>query len=222
MGAPVLMGAGVGALASLATGRDPLKGAALGGVTGGAFGGSTGFGSGFTEGGLFNLGSALPSATESAVSSAGGATAFGAQQAPNAMASQVATAPVATVQPSIMPGSLESSGMVEVGGTYYPEGSLATSGLIENPDIPGQFIDSAAYQRLNKPSLFDTASSALNTISPQDAMAVGTVAMDAMAKNEQPQMGMQTMPIIPAKQPSLGRPLAVNVAQQRKRPVFYG
>lgn len=59
MGAPVLVGAGIGALTSLATGRDPLQGAALGGVTGGAFGGSTGFGSGFTEGGLFNLGSAV-------------------------------------------------------------------------------------------------------------------------------------------------------------------
>ena len=75
MGAPVLIGAGIGALTSLATGRDPLQGAALGGVTGGAFGGSTGFGSGFTEGGLFNLGSAItPSvpqiATEGAAQSA--------------------------------------------------------------------------------------------------------------------------------------------------------
>ena len=57
MGAPVLVGAGIGAISSLATGRNPLQGALLGGVTGGAFGGSTGFGSGFTEGGLFNLGS---------------------------------------------------------------------------------------------------------------------------------------------------------------------
>lgn len=64
MGAPVLVGAGIGALTSLATGRDPLQGAALGGITGGAFGGSTGFGSGFTEGGLFNLGSMTPSIPE--------------------------------------------------------------------------------------------------------------------------------------------------------------
>ena len=63
MGAPVLIGAGIGAVSSLAMGRNPLQGAILGGVTGGAFGGSTGFGSGFTEGGLFNLGSAVtPSA----------------------------------------------------------------------------------------------------------------------------------------------------------------
>jgi len=65
MGAPVLVGAGIGALSSLATGQDPLKGAALGGITGGAFGGSTGFGSGFTEGGLMDLGSsALSSVPE--------------------------------------------------------------------------------------------------------------------------------------------------------------
>jgi len=58
MGAPVLVGAGIGAATSLAMGRDPLMGAALGGLSGGAFGGVEGFGSGFAEGGLFDLGSA--------------------------------------------------------------------------------------------------------------------------------------------------------------------
>ena len=38
--AHVLIGAGVGAATSLATGGDPIKGALLGGVTGGAFGGA--------------------------------------------------------------------------------------------------------------------------------------------------------------------------------------
>lgn len=63
MGAPVLMGAGLGAVTSLAMGRDPLQGALLGGVSGGTFGGSGGLGSGFTEGGLFS--SALPDAAVS-------------------------------------------------------------------------------------------------------------------------------------------------------------
>ena len=63
MGAPVLMGAGLGAVTSLAMGRDPLQGALLGGVTGGTFGGSGGLGSGFTEGGLFS--SAIPDAAVS-------------------------------------------------------------------------------------------------------------------------------------------------------------
>ena len=63
MGAPVLVGAGIGAISSLAMGRNPLQGAILGGVTGGTFGGSGGLGSGFTEGGLF--GSAIPDAVGS-------------------------------------------------------------------------------------------------------------------------------------------------------------
>lgn len=56
MGAPVLVGAGIGAATSLAMGRDPLMGAALGGISGGAFGGSEGLLSGFNEGGLFTDG----------------------------------------------------------------------------------------------------------------------------------------------------------------------
>ena len=56
MGAPVLLGAGIGAVSSLAMGRDPLMGAALGGISGGAFGGSGGLFSGFNEGGLFTDG----------------------------------------------------------------------------------------------------------------------------------------------------------------------
>lgn len=59
MGAPVLIGAGIGAATSLATGGNPFQGALLGGIGGGAFGGSAGFGSGFTEGGLFSLGSEI-------------------------------------------------------------------------------------------------------------------------------------------------------------------
>jgi len=56
MGPPMLIGAGVGALGSLAMGKSPFTGALLGGVTGGAFGGAGGFGSGFGlgEGGLLS------------------------------------------------------------------------------------------------------------------------------------------------------------------------
>ena len=50
MGAPVMVGMGVGALTALATGKDPLMGAAVGGASGGMFGGAGGFGSGFTSG----------------------------------------------------------------------------------------------------------------------------------------------------------------------------
>lgn len=44
---PMLVGAGIGAMSSLAMGKDPLLGAALGGVSGGMFGGAEGIGSGF-------------------------------------------------------------------------------------------------------------------------------------------------------------------------------
>tara|TARA_R110000822_G_scaffold202754_1_gene339761 strand:+ start:268 stop:999 length:732 start_codon:yes stop_codon:yes gene_type:complete len=40
MGAPVLWGAGIGAVTSLIRGKDPLKGALIGGASGGLFGGS--------------------------------------------------------------------------------------------------------------------------------------------------------------------------------------
>ena len=50
MGAPMIVGAGVGALASAATGKSPFTGALLGGATGGMFGGASGFGSGFSGG----------------------------------------------------------------------------------------------------------------------------------------------------------------------------
>lgn len=74
MGAPVLIGAGIGAVSSLAMGRNPLQGAILGGVTGGTFGGSGGLGSGFTEGGLF--GSAIPDAVGSQALTDGAGAAF--------------------------------------------------------------------------------------------------------------------------------------------------
>lgn len=45
-----MVGMGVGALTALATGKDPLMGAAVGGASGGMFGGAGGFGSGFTSG----------------------------------------------------------------------------------------------------------------------------------------------------------------------------
>jgi len=74
MGAPVLIGAGIGAISSLAMGKNPLQGAILGGVTGGTFGGSGGLGSGFTEGGLF--GSAVPDAVGSQALTQGAGGAF--------------------------------------------------------------------------------------------------------------------------------------------------
>lgn len=92
MGAPVLIGAGLGAVSSLAMGQDPLKGAVLGGVTGGAFGGSGGFGSGFSEGGLFSLGSETAAAGLSNAPTMGGLELAGAASGTAANAAPVAGA----------------------------------------------------------------------------------------------------------------------------------
>jgi len=101
MGAPVLIGAGIGAATSLATGRNPLTGALLGGVTGGAFGGAEGFGSGFAEGGLFNLGSSTATAAGTGAATSAG-TAFGANQAPTALASGVGSGATAGTTSSLL------------------------------------------------------------------------------------------------------------------------
>lgn len=66
MGAPLLIGAGVGALGSAVMGGNPLKGALLGGATGGLAGGASSLlgGGSFLEGaGLSGLGATAPVST---------------------------------------------------------------------------------------------------------------------------------------------------------------
>lgn len=58
--APLLWGAGIGALGSLLTGNDPLKGAAIGGATGGLLGGLP---AGAWSGGQASALSTVPSGT---------------------------------------------------------------------------------------------------------------------------------------------------------------
>jgi len=72
--------AAVGALTSAAMGKDPIQGAVVGGVSGGLLGGM--------EGNLFNLGSSTAT-TAGTGAATSGATAFGASQAPAALASSV-------------------------------------------------------------------------------------------------------------------------------------
>ena len=68
--------AAIGAFTSAAMGRDPLKGAVMGGITGGLLGPA--------GGNLFNLGSST-AATAGTSAATGGATAFGASQAPSSL-----------------------------------------------------------------------------------------------------------------------------------------
>ena len=141
MGAPVLMGAGIGAITALATGNDVFKGAALGGLGGGAFGGSAGFGSGFTEGGLFNLGSGLTSAgTSAATSGATNATAFGSQFAPSsaldvatpATEGLIGSLPYQANTPTLLTNSANGANIYNI-----PEQYTGLQSAMQNPTING-------------------------------------------------------------------------------------
>lgn len=215
---PFILPALIGAGTSMVSGRNPLEGAAIGAATQGLLGGVD-FGSA-----LDTLKGGLPQGVPSAAPSMGGLNLTGAGFPSAAQAATTSGGVVNAAQGLSQPiaGSLESEGMVNVGGTYYPKGSIAASGLVANPEIPGQFIDTAAYNRLNQPGLLDTFSSGLEAMTPSDYIGVAGLGLQASAMNEQPQMGMQQVPLTPAKEPTLGRPLAVNVAQKRRKPVFYG
>lgn len=219
---PFILPALVGAGTSMVSGRNPLEGAAIGAATQGLLGGVD-FG-----GALDTLKGGLPQGVPSAAPSMGGLNLTGAGFPSAAQAATTGGGVVSAANAATQPvaGSLESAGMVanpNIPGQYVPAGNIAADPtLIANKDIPGQFIDVEAYNRLNQPGLLDTFSSGLESMTPADYIGVAGLGLQASAMNQQPQMGMQQVPLTPAKEPSLGRPLAVNVTQKRRKPVFYG
>jgi hypothetical protein len=76
MGAPVLIGAGVGALGSAITGRSPFQGALLGGSLGAGYGGVSSLlkGGGFMEGAFPFMAETARPASIGAIAQGGGAT----------------------------------------------------------------------------------------------------------------------------------------------------
>lgn len=76
MGAPVLIGAGIGAVGSAITGRDPLKGAMLGGSLGAGYGGFSNLAKGgsFMEGAFPFMGETTKAASLGNIAQGGGAT----------------------------------------------------------------------------------------------------------------------------------------------------
>lgn len=118
MGPPMIIGAGLGALTSVAMGKSPFTGALLGGATGGMFGGAGGFGSGFGlgEGGLLS-GMQGVATTPVSMGTGGFASGIGGQVIPNAITS---VAP--TVAETALP-NLPTSFMNE----YVPQ-NLVTQG----------------------------------------------------------------------------------------------
>jgi len=181
MGAPVLIGAGIGAATSLATGGNPLQGALLGGIGGGTFGGSGALGSGFTEGGLFSLGSALPSAAGTVATSTptlggltlggattgavGGATAggvAGATASPYAFGNNALEVTGNTMNPALVGssagGQIPFTGLdkainaITPSGGYDPSGGNFLSNMVKQDPVGTAFLGNAAAQNLLNPS----------------------------------------------------------------------
>lgn len=168
--AHVLVGAGIGAATSLATGGDPMKGALLGGVTGGAFGGA--------EGGLF--GSAIPStgttvatstptlgglALEGATTGAvGGATAggvAGATASPYAFGSNALEVTGNTMNPALIGssagGQIPMTGLdraidtITPAGGYDPSGGNFISNMAKKDPVGTAMLANASAQNLLNP-----------------------------------------------------------------------
>ena len=76
MGQAVLIGAGIGAAGSALTGRDPLKGAAIGGTLGAGYGGATSAmkGGSFMEGAFPFMGETTKASSLGTIAQGGGAT----------------------------------------------------------------------------------------------------------------------------------------------------
>lgn len=230
MGAPVLIGAGVGALTSLATGRDPLAGAAMGGLTGGAFGGSTGFGSGFTEGGLFNLGSAV---TPSAAIEPSIGSAVTPEFTPSLLTNSAN--PMAGPMTSIVPDPYTgATSMMQADNL----GTTQTFGLDDIAQGGGGF-DAAMQQDLLRPdfspiqgaqmsgggyepssSLLDTAYESVANMSPTEQVQLGQVGLDAFSPQEQQQVQAQLGQITPPKKVTVSTPLAINMPTRTFKPRF--
>ena len=239
MGAPVLVGAGIGAVTSLAMGKDPLMGAAMGGLTGGAFGGSEGFASGFTEGGLFDVGSGALSSgvAETAAPSLGGLELSGA-----AMPTGAISGGVSGVAGGAAPNYMQSYKPMEA-GIDYPSmlskeaspvinntGSIGPNMAYRNPELGSQFADnteslltstrpyqqgglSASTTEAPSTGLLSSAYDVIADMSPFEQAQLGMTAIEATTPQEQAQQMMQGGggQITPAKEVTVGTPLAINV-----------
>lgn len=248
MGAPVLVGAGVGALGALVTGRDPLQGAALGGITGGAFGGSTGFGSGFTEGGLFDLGSSALSsipevATEGVAQSAmtsgapssllgtGGVNVDMALDPLNVGMNNV-TASQAGFQAASPMNLANATGVVDnafinpstyMGGLNEAGASgLSTGGgYVPDPNAENFVTDLTAPVKTGLlEDIGSTAYDSFADMSTMDKVGLGAMTLDAFTPEEQAQVQAQIAQISPPKEVTVGTPLAINMPTRTFKPRF--
>lgn len=229
MGAPVLIGAGIGAISSLATGRDPLQGAVLGGVTGGTFGGTGGIGSGFTEGGLWEMGSnALASnvtipeiATEGVAQSAltqeginssllsGGGLNVGMGLEPYNMGMGGITASQGAYQAASPFGTV-----LDIPETVASSGLETGGGYVLNPIEQETAANIAVHGGLTAPppkqGLFDSMTSSaydsLANMNPINQVQLAQTTFDALTPSEQAQALMNQ----PPPKINVGKPLNVD------------
>ena len=228
MGAPVLVGAGIGALTSLATGRDPLQGAALGGLSGGAFGGAEGFGSGFTEGGLFNLGSSITPAVEPSIGSV-----VTPEFTPSLLTNSAnpMAGPMTSIVPDPYTGATSMMQSNDLGTTQtFGLDDVAQGGggfdatMQQNllrPDfspIQGTQMDGGGY--VPSTSLLDTAYESVANMNPIEQVQLGQMGLDAFSPEEQQQVQAQLGQIRPAGKVTAGTPLQVRPTRPTFKPRF--
>lgn len=248
MAAPII-GAGIGAVTSLATGRDPLQGALLGGISGGFFGGSQGFGSGFKElGGLFDLGSmtsAIPEvATQGAAQSAmtagapssllsGAGTPVDMALNPLNVGMNKVTATQAGFQAASPMGVVADNAFINPSTYMGGLDDMGSSGLATGGGFVPQPQDATTMANLQefggltapvKTSLLEdigtTAYEGLSNMSPMEQVQLGQMGLDAFTPEEQQQMQAQLGQIRPAQEVSAGKPLAITPPRRTFKPRF--
>jgi len=217
MGAPVLIGAGIGAVGALATRQNPFKGALLGGLSGGAFGGSTGFGSGFTEGGLFSLGSE--------------ATKQGIQSGVTGLADDVAAGTVPTVGVQYPTETFVNEGINQATiDSAFPAMTSTGAGIQNQALLNENMLTPTDYSRMDKlfyktpDTLFEKAEQLGKkgydwvTNNPYQALQ-GTLMAGSLMNPTEPNLPPQPSrgSIKQGKPPSAGKPLTVSIPQPRRK-----
>ena len=234
MGAPVLVGAGVGAISSLAMGRNPLQGAILGGVTGGTFGGSGGLGSGFSEGGLF--GSAIPDAVGSQALTDGVGASFNqavmnpAQYLDETMPiSELNALPTGFNGVQIPDSALMSTDQLMSGvGDIQPQLGFDTGfgvnvGQFTQPVTDIGTANTANLLGAPQQTMFEKIQSIPNPLlgmSPMEQTQLGVMGLDAITPEERAAVETQMAQIRPPKETNVGEPLAINMPRRTFKPRF--
>lgn len=151
---PILMGAGFGALGSLLTGNDPIKGAALGGATGGLLGGA--------PAGEMNL--STGSVAGGGLAGVGAPASMGVQLAPS-----VAAAAEAPISYSLAPEIAQGAGInlanapLSVTEAAYAFNPVAQGAGVGSIDNLAQYATGSGYDIMAKqPSMWDKVSPYMN------------------------------------------------------------